>query len=292
MKTHRSIAFILAFATGIPGAAPPIAPKEIQFPAREWFNRPWIYRYILFVDSVSGAQESMRLAKRINMLAEQGGKDNVYLDGDALLTSPIVLVAPGATPLALNLVTFDNKGHVTGRDTFLSQLTGKITIINRLVLVREDAIGEKPFYLAEWSQGIPGDVSFSPALCTILDSHRYGNRWKSGRARGDFGCREWTAQLYRWEQPYIDVTTYTRHGNFIGEFLGWSRFEDAPKPVIGMHGKHWLCLHECPAGEMPGVIDDLRAWTRKHNFPMPVRPKSQPEYPDSHYQDDLNEFGD
>jgi hypothetical protein len=90
------------------------------------------------------------------------------------------------------------------------------------------------------------------------------------------------------EHPYIDVTTYTKRGNFIGQFVGWSRFEDGPKPIIGMNGKTWLCLHECPAGERPGLITDMKAWTRKHGYPMPIPPEYQPEYPNRNYQDDID----
>jgi hypothetical protein len=144
--------------------------------------------------------------------------------------------------------------------------------------------------MLHWSQGIPGNLSFGPGPCTLLDKRRYEDDWKSGGYPGDFGCREWTAQLFDDERPYIDVTTYTKSDNFIGEFVGWSRFKDAPKPIIGMNGKTWLCLHECPAGERPGIIKDIKAWTSKHRYPMPARPAYQPEYPNKNYKDDLNEF--
>jgi hypothetical protein len=291
MKNHQLICFLFALvvAGGTPAGTVTASP-EAQALGRRWLNIPWTIRYVLFVDTAKKAADSAAYARDANMADNQIGKGYTYWVGEALLTSPTVLISPGAAPLAVSLFTFNTQGHIISGDPLLSQYSGKISVIDRLVLVREDAKNEKPYYIAELAQGVPGDVTFSPAVCTSLDTDRYGPRWKSGGSLGDFGCREWTAQLKYWNQPYIDVTTYTKRGNFIGEFLGWSRFEDQPKPVIGMHGKHWLCLHECPAGETPGLIADIRAWTRKHNFPMPVRPKRQPEYPDSHYQDDFNEF--
>lgn len=83
-------------------------------------------------------------------------------------------------------------------------------------------------------------------------------------------------------QPYINVTTYIQPDKatlkkdpkaqpqtFIGDVLGWARFDDAPRPVIGKHGDYWLCLHECPEGDAPGIIPDIQAWTAKRGWPMP-----------------------
>ncbi len=86
-------------------------------------------------------------------------------------------------------------------------------------------------------------------------------------------------------QPYINVTTYINLGKadeqtFIGDFLGWARFDDPPRPVIGKHGKYWLCLHECPDGEAPGIIPDIKAWTTKRGWPMP---KPVPFFPNSKF---------
>ncbi len=81
-------------------------------------------------------------------------------------------------------------------------------------------------------------------------------------------------------QPYIDVTTYHDKAGkktHIGRFIGWMGFEDAPRPVIGKHGDYWLCLHECPDGENPGVIADIVDWTNKRSWPLP---KPTPYFPD------------
>jgi hypothetical protein len=81
-------------------------------------------------------------------------------------------------------------------------------------------------------------------------------------------------------QPYIDVTTYhDKEGKktHIGRFIGWMGFDDAPRPVIGKHGDYWLCLHECPDGEKPGVIVDIADWTGKRGWPLP---RPTPYFPD------------
>jgi len=282
-------AVLLVCASGSWNAA---SASDLKGGEHEWLSRPWEIRYIIFVDTTTNMLRRTQIAQRINVAGDKPGQELVHLDAEAMFDPSATFAVGGKPALTTVVVSFDSTGRVVTPAGVLKKFIAKRTPLDVLILVQTDAIERKAFYLADWSQGIPGDATFSPAVCTISDMHRYAPGWKRGSAHGDFGCREWTAQLNRWEQPYIDVTTYNRRGNYIGEFVGWARFGDAPRPVIGMHGKHWLCLHECPAGEMPGVIDDLRAWTRKHNFPMPVRPKSQPEYPDSHYQDDLNEFGD
>lgn len=82
-------------------------------------------------------------------------------------------------------------------------------------------------------------------------------------------------------QPYIDVTTYHDKAGkktHIGRFIGWMGFDDAPRPVIGKHGDCWLCLHECPDGEKPGVIADIADWTGRRGWPVP---RPTPYFPDS-----------
>lgn len=94
-------------------------------------------------------------------------------------------------------------------------------------------------------------------------------------------------------QPYINITTYIQPDKaalkkdpkaqpqtFIGDVLGWARFDDPPRPVIGKHGDYWLCLHECPDGEAPGIIPDIQAWTAKRGWPMP---KPLPFFADSKF---------
>jgi hypothetical protein len=280
---------ILAFAAKAFAASPA---ENQRNPSREWINIPWDMRYVLFIDSEKSMAEGIAASKRFNALDGQQGKDHIYHDVEELFIAIRQIVPTKTTPIAIALVSFDRNGRVLNDDAVFSRFIGKLSRIESFVLIQPDKPDAKPYGFGEWDQGIPGDVSFSPALCITIDSHRYEKYWRKNDSRGNVGCREWTAQLYRREQPYIDVTTYSRRGNFIGELVGWARFEDRPRPVIGMQGKQWLCLHECPAGENPGVISNIRSWTRKHNFPMPLRPKRQPVYPNANYKDDLNEFRD
>lgn len=120
----------------------------------------------------------------------------------------------------------------------------------------------------------------SPAVCDGSDAIRYyTDDPKDKDYVGGFGCREWAAQLQDDDYPYIDVTSYFDDCNVIAGFVGWSGFNNKPKPVIGKHMKIWVCLHECPNGEEPGIISSIEEWTKKHGFPMPVRPKRQPKFP-------------
>lgn len=260
-------------------------------PSLSWIDIAWEIRYLLFVDTAAGKAESFRIANRNNSLDAKKVKQHIYLNVHELLPTTSLLASPNAKTIATSLLSFDKAGRVVTNDRRLRGLTAKLSALEHLVLVRDNASNAKPYKLLYWSQGIPGNLSFGPAPCTFLDSLRYEDGWKSGEYPGDFGCREWTAQLFEDERPYVDVTTYTDRGNFIGEFVGWSRFKDAPKPVIGMNGQTWLCLHECPGGEKPGVISDIRTWTSKHGYPMPVRPRYQPEYPNRDFQDDIEGCG-
>lgn len=274
---------VLALSTlSVPSAA---APSR----SRTWLERPWEIRYVLFAKEARDMQIEIEGSKKFN--AEQGGpgKERIYLFGSALFEPTVTLRVPGGKPIAAVLLEFDRAGRIVNQNGALGRMSAKRNMLDDLVLVNDHTPGAQPYYFADWSQGIPGDVSFSPAVCISDDIRRYEAGWNIDSYTGNFGCREWTAQLYHRDFPYIDVTSYASHGTFIGELVGWSRFEDPPKPVIGRHGKTWLCLHECPAGEKPGVIPDIKTWTAKHRYPMPERPRKQPLYPNADYQDDLNE---
>nr|WP_315251841.1 hypothetical protein [uncultured Duganella sp.] len=275
-RTFRTLVFLGLCITHSFSAA-----ADTAYPSRTWSNTAWQIRYLLFVDTTAGRVENSKVARLNNA---DDGKERVYLDVDELLTANNILVTAGAPAISTSLLLFDENGGVVTNDRALRGLSARLSKLGHLVLIRKDAPHAKPYSMLYWSQGIPGSIEPSP--CTLIDTYRYEGDWKNGEYPGDFGCREWTAQLMNKVRPYIDVTTYTENRNFIGQFVGWSRFEDAPKPIIGMNGKTWLCLHECPAGEKSGVIADIKAWTAKHQYPMPVRPAMQPEYPDKDYSEE------
>jgi hypothetical protein len=228
-------------------------------------------------------------AKKFNAEQEAPGKERIYLSAAALYEPSATFAVPRGEAITIVLLAFDGTGRIVNHKGALGSMSAKRNLLDTLVLIKDALPDARPYDLADWSQGIPGDVTFSPAVCNSYDIRRYQAGWDVEHFAGNFGCREWTAQLYARDQPYIDVTSYSPRGTFIGELVGWSRFEDPPKPVIGRHGKTWLCLHECPAGEKPGVIPDIKAWTARHGYPMPERPRKQPLYPNADYQDDLNE---
>lgn len=263
---------------------------EASSRSRTWVERPWEIRYVLFAEEARRRQSKTTVAREFNAEQEAPGKEKIYLSAAALLEPTTMLAVPGAQPIAVVVLAFDRAGHIVNHKGALGKMSAKRNMLDVLVLINDDAPGARPYDLADWAQGIPGDVTFSPAVCSSYDDrYRYKDDWSINDPSGNFGCREWTAQLYARDQPYIDVTSYSPRGTFIGELVGWSRFEDPPKPVIGRHGKTWLCLHECPAGEKPGVIPDIKAWTARHGYPMPERPRKQPLYPNADYKDDLDE---
>jgi hypothetical protein len=274
------ISTTLAFSALAAGAPPA---------SRTWLERPWEIRYVLFAEPARRMQSEIRVSRRINAEQESSGKERIYLSAAALFEPTAELAIPKEEPITVVLLAFDRAGRVLNQQGALRKMSAKRSLLDNLALIPDASPGSNPYYFADWSQGIPGDVTFSPAVCNSYDIRRYQAGWDIEHFAGNFGCREWTAQLYARDQPYIDVTSYSPRGTFIGELVGWSRFEDPPKPVIGRHGKTWLCLHECPAGEKPGVIPDIKAWTARHGYPMPERPRKQPLYPNADYKDDLNE---
>lgn len=257
--------------------------------SRTWLERPWEIRYVLFAGEAGTRQARIRIARNINAEQEASGERRIYLSAAALFEPTTTLTVPSAEPIAIVMLAFDRAGRVLHQQGDLGKMSAKRSVLGNLALVHDNSASAQPYYFADWSQGIPGDVTFSPAVCSSEDRFRYQDDWSVNDSAGNFGCREWTAQLYDRSQPYIDVTSWSPRGSFIGELVGWSRFEDPPKPVIGRHGKTWLCLHECPAGEKSGVIPDIKKWTAKHGYPMPQRPRKQPLYPNADYMDDLNE---
>lgn len=255
-------------------------------PAYQWYPHAWGIRYILMTGIADGTRAYRPIAHQRNIDILQGKIDSLYLTADDLFPVHREFPTPKAATLGLQVIEFRPDGSVITPNLGSIPLTAKRSLLESLVLVPEGTDDKRylPFYLAEWSY-VPGSDNVSPAVCNGTDELRYLDSWNPEKSGSNFGCREWTAQLYNESRPYIDVTSYQRHWNYIGSFIGWSRFTDPPKPVIGQQIKTWLCLHECPAGEQPGVIPDIRAWAKKHGFPVPKRPARQPEFPNSSFPD-------
>lgn len=255
--------------------------------SEHWLTRPWEIRYLIFVGQHRSMQANVEAGRQQNI--KSGQSDHAYLMASEFFAPQKLITVDKGETIATFLVSFDFAGKIHSANADLNAMSGKRSLLDQLVAVTEAKSGGPAYYLADFAQGIPGDVTFSPAVCIGWEHHRYKDDWDPDNNSGGFGCREWTAQLYRDDADYIDVTSYSRRGSFIGEFVGWARFSDPPKPIIGKQGNTWLCLHDCPAGEKPGIIASIKAWSEKHHFQLPKRPQQQPEFPNSRYKDDLKE---
>ena len=217
-------------------------------------------------------------------------------------------------PMGFVVIEFDRSGKVITPHTTSQPLVGKTGSgynsstgenLRELFLVEGDATPGNNWYLiGNWFEGFRSGAGseVSPALCDFyIDDHRYQAQANPLRAEkyepfkvefniGLVGCREWAWQRNRSEQqPYIDVSTYPSpeylkkypsSQPFIMDVLGWGGFDDPRRPVIGRYRGQWLCLHDCPDGEAPGVID-IKAWTTQRGWPLP---KPLPFFPDNKFK--------
>lgn len=271
--------------------------QETRKPAtHDWLERSWEWRYILFVSD--GWSSEVRVAQRSR---EKEDRDPHELRSLARAFNPTVLIpAPVSSPLdeslAVVAVEFDKQGFVTTAHTDGSRLRGRINRIQSVLLSAGDDATNHRYHLGFWFTGL-GDVSthWAPAICVSnqkpdaaqvrSDGYLYGRLFKPNSQSTTFGCREWAYQLYDPDRPYIDVTSYVPKdadypdGSYIREFIGWARFDDR-KPVIGKDGKTWVCLHDCPNGDKPGVIPDITAWAKRSGWAVPTPPSRMPMFPD------------
>jgi hypothetical protein len=195
------------------------------------------------------------------------------------------------------LLEFDRDGRLLTPVDWPRKLGGRIDDDEALVL--DDGSARSPvFQLGSWEAATDkASLRFSPALCSTEDEQRYLPGFTPNSVSGGFGCREWSFYQQNSRLPYIDVTTYQmetdrsakpdRRGRLpqrvlatIKPSLGWGRFDVAPKPVIGKHGESWFCLQDCPDGDMPGYIPNMKSWLARHKWPAPAVPRSMPLFPD------------
>lgn len=265
------------------------SPSSDPDPLHTWIDRSWEIRYFLSVTTENELRIAAKVAHKRNQPVVDGKPEFFQMYEGIFEATSVIPVKGSYDPFAIIAITFDRNGEVLTPHKGPQPLIGKRNVLRNVALVPPNTSNVLPYRLGYWFMGFPGDERlFSPALCSINDDHRYrkdfSRRFVSKySADGNFGCREWTYQLYDAERPYIDVTSYQRDGTYIKEFIGWSRFEDPPKPVIGRHEKAWYCLHECPADEAPGIIADIKAWAKQHGYPLPRRPRKQPMFPDADF---------
>lgn len=304
VRITRLVAVVAACATvcfaGIACQAqvstPQQAPQTTRKPATiDWLERPWEWRYFLLV-TAEWRIEKM-LAERKNGKETPDPYETLSL---ARSFEPVAAVPnprdPTNDPFSIIHIEFDKQGFVTTPHTDTNRLRGQIDRIRRVTLSAGDEATSHQYRLGSWFTGL-GDVSthWAPAICVSnqnpdaaqvrSDGYLYGRLFKPNSQSTTFGCREWAYQLYDPARPYIDVTSYVPKdadypdGSYIREFIGWSRFDDK-KPVIGKEGKTWVCLHDCPNGDKPGVIPDISAWAKKNGWAVPTSPSKMPMFPD------------
>lgn len=285
------------------------AQEEQIRPRFRWIDRPWEYRYLFQV-------KQMYIQKH---LAESSAKDIQkgdvsrdvfgYFDPTLALTVPVNSANSDDT-FAITRIDVAKDRTVTTPNTAGLTLTARLNDIEYIVFTHSAEHPEFTIHFGKFFMGTfaAADPRYSPTICSGLfgdslspnDSGRYVVGSKPG-SDGYFGCREWAAQLYDSNRPYIDVTSYEmsedysqdkikkgkRKGKYplipatyVRPFIGFSRYQDPPKPVIGNHKGTWACFNDCPDDDAPGIIPDIQAWVARHHWPMPTKPKNVREFMD------------
>ncbi len=266
-----------------------------------WIERPWNMRYFIYVEPERGWDSTKRAA--ITQNAKQASREpkRRFFSWEELFdpTDLVKTKAPdliGNPNLVVVVLSFDQDGMVTSPHSRDKPIRGRINQLRYLGLSDGEGLVDRFYGVAEWFTGI-GDASthWAPAFCNYdqtpdvlrvkSDGYLYGKFFKPHSLTPLFGCREWAYQLYDNERPYIDVTSYElgakgkQPKGHIREFMGWARFGDN-KPVIGQHEGDWYCLHDCPGGDAPGLIPDIKAWAKRFDWHAPVPPTRVPTFPD------------
>ena len=291
---------VWAHTTGM--AQTPSTKPTQERPGRiTWIERPWNMRYVIYVEAERGWDSTKRAAIAQNAKQASREPKRRFCSWEELL-EPNHLLKTNAPDLfdnpnlAVVVVSFDQDGMVTSPHSRGKPLRGRINQLRYLGLSDGEGLEDRFYGVAQWFTGI-GDASthWAPAFCNYdqtpdvlsvkSDSYLYGKFFKPHSFTPLFGCREWAYQLYDSERPYIDVTSYELGSKGkptkgqIREFMGWARFGDN-KPVIGQHEGDWYCLHDCPGGDTPGLIPDIKAWAKRFDWHAPVPPTKVPTFPD------------
>lgn len=257
---------------------------------RVWMERPWEFRYFIEAKESYSFENSIRLG--LKALRDPDPNNSQWYAAIFPLTAtirarPEELKGLGDGAVSTLVIEFNEQGLVTSSHRGPKGLTGRLNRIRNIVLAAGNSLNDPLFDLGKWYTGRSGeDAVFAPAICTLEDMQK---RYKKGykpqtTLEGNFGCREWGYYLKSPDHPYIDVTSYQKDGTYIRPFIGWGRFDVPLKPVIGKYENTWVCLHECPDGDQPGVIPDIKAWATKHGWPVPKRPKKVPMFTDKPYK--------
>lgn len=291
------------------GGLAPAFEVQAQNPAPnsvDWIARPWEYRYLIYSEITREWNRSRnQFAKDLLESPKDAGK---Y--GQPLLVHfdpQFVLAIDALADRRLGLLRLDIQADRTIAQPSLSgtHLRARLNSLMGIVFTPTDTA---PSYIVDFGYFFMGaygasDTSYSPAICnySFADSvpidgrGRYNASFTPG-GKGYFGCREWAAQLYDKNRPYIDVSSYEmiedddaprKKGKpvmkpitYIRPFVGFSRFDSPHKPVIGNHKGTWYCITDCPSGDQVGVIPDIKTWAAKQGWSVPIKPKNVRQFMD------------
>ena len=266
----------------------------------EWLDRPWELAYVMYIsERWSSMQEGAREANEQEERKDSAWRKwEAYFNATYFFPSRDKWAQPG-DGLSVVLIEFDRDGLVRTPHNFGLSLYGRLDTTLAVVLhpPTKQSLPAR-ILLGWWFMGL-GDVSthWAPGLCTVKQmrspfwrtdtGYLYGPAYEHGSPYPTVGCREWAYQLGDPNRPYIDITSYMPKGSdpdgpgtYVRETMGWGYFDRPRKPVIGKHEQDWYCFHDCPDGEKPGLIADIRAWAAKRGWPVPKRPTRVPVFPD------------
>ncbi|WP_198112648.1 hypothetical protein [Inhella proteolytica] len=283
---------LLALCSTMPARADDAeAPKRRPNPP--WIDRPLGYRYIVFFHDGMGAEVAREVA---NEWHEDGRDHRSGGFSWPRYFEPRHRIRTDGNPrydLVIHLIEFDEEGWVRTPHSYSKPLRLRF---NHLLTVALSS-GDDPYdpfdRLGKWFHGFEDSDNWAPTLCGFSErpdglnsndrDYLYGPMYRHDDQRPSFGCREWAHQLKSASRPYIDVTSYRPKAppsdTYIKEFVGWARFGDN-KPVIGLHMGHWYCLLDCPGGDAPGRIANIKLWAARNGWPAPKPPKRMPMFPD------------
>lgn len=275
--------------------------------SQTWIARPWELRYFIEIGPTKDLLSAQEVSTdRLDSLVhkKKPTRSDYWMRPTAFFKSTqVVTVDKHAfdsiekVSLSKLVVEFNKTGEVQTPNTRRLALRGHLNELQDLVLADGDSPTSFVIDLGHFWMGFSDGSEFiSPALCrnedlprgyigapSLLSLLRYSPGYDI-EFEGAVGCREWAYQLLNPARPYIDVTTYVDDKTLIQSVIGWSLFNVKPKPVIGQHYGQWVCLHECPNNEAPGLITDIKQWAAKNGWPVPERPAKQPQFPDADFQ--------
>lgn len=196
---------------------------------------------------VVGAQEIDGLDKRVNVNCPS----SKYLQGNFQIS----FIAPGLTApsdFPIFQLYFDDDGRV------LDPRTRKITNWYGNYEVVKNGVAKISLAKQGCNQRV--EIGFynpqTSRLCEQINQTSIKYKKPSALKYSFDSCTDWSKVLDDRSKKSIDVTSddgADEIGAYISTFIGFYRFNDDVKPVIGKLGETWFCLLNCPSRK-PGII--------------------------------------